>query len=51
MPFVEEVTQVFQNIWAWFDSFTDIGDMFVQLFEGIGYFFTTVFNGIMGVLG
>jgi hypothetical protein len=34
MPIIEEIVQFFQNIHSWFASFTDIGDMFVKLWEG-----------------
>jgi len=48
MIIAEEITQIFQNIWAWFASFTDIGDMFLQFIEGIGDFFVRLWNGLMG---
>jgi len=51
MPIVEEFTQMLQNIWGWFGSFADIGDMFVQLWNGFINFFSTVFNGIVGLFG
>jgi len=39
MPIVEEFTQLLQNIYNWFASFTDIGHMFVSLWNGfIGWF-------------
>jgi len=39
MPIVEEITAMLQRIWAWFASFTDIGNMFSSLWNGfLGWF-------------
>jgi len=39
MPIIEEITQIFQNIWAFFASFTDIGDFFTRIWGVIGAWF------------
>jgi len=39
MVIVEEITQILQNIYNWFASFTDIGNMFSSLWNGfLGWF-------------
>ena len=51
MPVIEEITQIPINIWNWFAQFADIGDMFVQLWNGFVGFFTQLFCGIAALFG
>ena len=44
MPIAEEITQLLQNIYNYFASFTDIGDFFVNLWNNIAGWFGSLFG-------